>query len=122
MTTAYAFENGTLDASSFRHPDHIKVIWTLIHGYGVLEAIARFETGLRRISAELGHPEKFHATITYAFAFLVDERMVEFQTWEDFESKNTDLFDWPNTPIHTMYSTDQLYSDEARRKFVLPAR
>lgn len=118
-----AFESGTLDNDSFGHSQHVRVIWSLVHAYGTLEAVRRFEFGLKRITAEAGHPEKYHATITHAFAFLVGERIADQGTlsWADFVDANADLFDWPNSALTRMYSDDELSTSIARKTFVMPS-
>jgi len=122
MTTVAEFEAGTVDSTAFRHTDHVRVIWSLIHAYGMLEAIARFESGLKRITAEAGHPEKYHATITYAFAFVVGERIAEQGplSWADFVDVNSDLLEWPNRTLQCMYADDVLGTSTAKQAFIMP--
>lgn len=124
MTTTLAtdFEAGTIDNTSFGHPEHVRVIWSLVHAYGTLQAVQRFEAGLKRITAAAGHPEKYHTTITYAFAFLVAERIAGQGplSWHDFVDANPDLLDWPSTALARMYPDNTLQSTTARRTFVMP--
>lgn len=98
------------------------MIWALNHAYGTLETLGRFEAGLRRIAAAAGHPEKYHATITHAFGFLVADRIAGQgpMSWDDFEAANPDLFEWPNETLARLYPADVLASAAARRHFVLP--
>ncbi|MGI9606461.1 MAG: hypothetical protein ACR2P0_10020 [Acidimicrobiales bacterium] len=120
---AEEFEAGTLDHCDFGHAEHVRVIWTLVTKYGTLEALRRFEEGLRRITEAAGHPEKYHATITHVFGFLVGERVARQNAadWDQFIESNPDLLEWPNPILHRMYDADVLHSDEARRTFVLPS-
>lgn len=122
INVAGDFEAGTIDNTTFGHPDHVRVIWEFIHAYGTLDAVGRFEAGLKRITAAAGHPEKYHATITHAFAFLVGQRIAEQGplSWDDFVTANPDLFDWPNSALARMYPNDALHTDAARRTFVMP--
>lgn len=117
-----AFEAGTIDNTTFGHHDHVRVVWEFIHAYGTLDAVGRFEAGLKRITAAAGHPEKYHATITHAFAFLVGERIAEQGpiSWDDFQQANRDIFDWPNSALLRMYPDDALQTDTARKTFVMP--
>lgn len=116
------FEAGSIPNTGFGHPDHVRVIWEFIHAYGTLEAVGRFEAGLKRITAAAGHPEKYHATITHAFAFLVGQRIAEQGaiSWDDFVTTNSDLFDWPNSALARMYPDDVLHSAAARETFLMP--
>ena len=116
------FEAGKIDNSTFSHVDHVYVIWALIHVHGTLEAIRRFELSLKRITAESGHPEKYNATITYALAFLVAERIAAHPPldWDEFTAENGDLLMWPSPAITQLYPGQTLHSPHARRSFVLP--
>ena len=116
------FEAGTIDNSTFSHADHVYVIWSLIKEHRGLEAIRRFETSLRRITEEPGHPEKYYATITYALGFLTAERIAEYPTldWEQFCNNNPDLLVWPNEHLTRIYPNGGLHTEKARRVFVLP--
>jgi len=116
------FEAGTIDNTTFGHHEHVRVIWEFIHAYGTLEAVRRFEAGLKRITAAAGHPEKYHATITHAFAFLAGERIAEQGplSWEQFKDANVDLFDWPNSALLRMYPNDALHTPVARQTFIMP--
>ena len=122
-TTVVAdFEAGTIDNTTFGHPDHVRVIWEFIHAYGTLEAVGRFEAGLKRITAAAGHPEKYHATITHAFAFLIGQRIAQqgAVSWDDFVTANPDIFDWPNSAMARMYPDDTLKTAAARQTFLMP--
>jgi len=121
-STVSDFEAGTIDNTTFSHHDHVRVIWEFTHAYGTIGAVTRFEAGLKRITAAAGHPEKYHATITHAFAFLVGERIVDQGplSWDDFMATNSDLFEWPNTVMLQMYPDDTLKSRIARKTFVMP--
>lgn len=116
------FEWGSIDNSTFGHRDHVRVIWQFVHAYGTLEAVARFETGLKRITAAAGQPSKYHATITHAFGFLVAQRIAEqgALNWDGFVEANPDLFDWPNTALQRLYPDHLLQSPIARLTFILP--
>jgi hypothetical protein len=117
------FETSHIDNSTFSHTEHVYVIWTLIHTHGTLEAIRRFELALKRITTEAGRPEKYNATITYALAFLVAERITEhpLASWDDFAARNSDLLTRPNSALTRPYSPETLHSPKARQSFVLPA-
>jgi hypothetical protein len=116
------FEAGIIDNSMFGHADHVFVIWSLIRRHGTLEAVRRFETSLKRITADAGHPEKYNATITHALGFLTAERFDEHPSleWDDFVRRNPDLLQWPNELLNRLYPNGSLRTERARRSFVLP--
>jgi hypothetical protein len=119
------FEQCTLSGADFHHRDHVKVVWLYLRGYSVLETLGRFSTGLKRFAEANGKPNLYHETITWAYVFLIHERMqrggVE-QSWAEFVARNADLFDWKDSILKSYYQHDTLNSEIARRTFVLPDR
>jgi len=69
------FENCTLRGEDFHHRDHVKVVWLYLCDYSVLETLDRFAAGLKRFAAANGKPNLYHETITWAYVFLINERM-----------------------------------------------
>lgn len=117
-----SFEDGTIDNCEFSHPEHLFVIWSLVHRRGTLGAVARFASCLKRITEAEGHPEKYHATVTHALGILVGERVAASpgSDWEAFTADNPDLFEWPNVMLQALYPDGLLDSAEARAEFLLP--
>jgi hypothetical protein len=117
------FENCTLAAADFHHRDHVKVVWLYLQGNSVLETLGRFAAGLKRFARANGKPNLYHETITWAFVFLIHERMERNRhevSWSGFVEANPDLFDWKNNILKFYYQDKTLSSDRARRMFVLP--
>ena len=119
------FESCTLPNSAFHHRDHVRLAWGYLRRHPALEALARFTEGLQRFAAFNGHPGLYHETITWAYLFLVHERMAqgpETEEWCDFETRNPDLFIWRPSILATYYSHETLASKLARRVFLMPDR
>ena len=119
------FENCTLPAENFHHPDHVRVVWLYLRRFPLLETIARFSVGLKRFATANGKPNLYHETITWAYVFLIHERIARSgneQNWEEFVEANADLFDWKNNILKSYYHDDTLRSEVARRVFVFPDR
>lgn len=117
------FENCTLPAASFHHADHVRVVWLYLHRYSVLQTLAKFSESLQRFATANGKPNLYHETITWAYAFLINERMERngrAQSWEEFAAKNADLFDWKNNILKSYYREETLRSDLAQQTFVFP--
>ena len=117
------FENCTLAGESFHHRDHVRVVWLYLRSYSVLETLARFSEGLKRFAKANGKPILYHETITWAYVFLIHERMARNgpeQSWAEFVEANADLFDWRNNLLKTYYRDETLRSEIARRIFVFP--
>lgn len=120
--TLERFEEGSLDLGSFRHADHVRLAWELIRRDGVLDGLAAFESGLRRLTAEAGLAERFNTTITYALFFLIAERVeaTPVTAWEEFAARNPDLLAWPSPALDALYAPEILATPLARTVFVLP--
>jgi len=125
MTSDYAdlrrsFEAQDLDASRFRHMDHVGVAYEMLKSHDFIDATAKYAENIRSIAAKAGDPEKFNTTITFAFMSLIAERMAttEHKSYDEFIARNSDLKS--KDVLRRWYSPDRLHSDEARRVFLLP--
>jgi len=115
------FENCSLDP--FHHSDHVRMAYLYLCRYPVLEAIQRFSLALANFATAKGKPGLYHETITWAFLFLIRERMARtenVQTWSEFATSNADLLSWKDNILKKYYSDHTLKSDLARRTFLLP--
>src|SRR5437870_10220589 len=91
------FEAAAFPAEHFHHKEHVRVVWLYLQRLSVLETLARFSEGLKRFAAANGKTNLYHETITWAYVFLIHERMQRHgreQGWAEFVARNTDLFDW----------------------------
>jgi len=114
-----AFENCTLPPDQFPHRAHVRLAWIYLRERSLLEALTRFVDGLKRYAGSLGASTKYHETVTWAYMFLIHDRMARAQheTFEDFAASNPDLF---NGVLEKYYTKDTLASDLARRTFLMP--
>ena len=119
------FESCALAGESFHHEDHVKLVWLYLRRYPVLEALTRFTEGLKRFASAHGKTGLYHETITWAYVFLIHERvrrLGEEPSWEAFVAANADLLDWQNNILTAYYRDETLRSELARQVFVLPDR
>jgi hypothetical protein len=116
------FENASLTPGEFHHAEHVRVAWLYLQRYEPSEALHRYVADIRRLSNVLGAPERYHETITWAYLLLIGERLVANESWEEFELRNADLFDWEESVLSRYYSPELLASERARRRFVFPDR
>lgn len=118
-----AFENGTLTPGQFHHQDHILLAWTYLQRWPLLEVLPRFSSGLQRFARRVGAADLYHETITWAFLFLIHDR-IERQGrglgWEEFRQQNQDLITAGKDLLHEYYLPETLQSELARRTFVFP--
>jgi len=116
------FESGELPAESFHHSDHVRLAFAYLTRFSPIEALNHFVEGLKRFAVRIGKSGLYHETITYAYFFLIHERMARMQDlkWEEFERRNADLFDWKPGILGRYYRDATLKSGLARRVFVFP--
>jgi hypothetical protein len=117
------FESCTLPAAGFHHRDHVRVVWLYLRCDSVLETLGRFSVGLKRLATANGKPNLYHETITWAYVFLIHERMQRHggeESWAELVDSNADLFDWKNSILKSYYQDDTLRSEMSRKVFVFP--
>ena len=116
------FEAGDIQAGTFDHRAHVRLAWSYLSQYGVLEAMARFVAALRDFVRRVGAEGKYHETITVAFLLLIAERIEVGESWSAFEARNADLIERGAELLGQHYSADALSATDARQRFVLPDR
>jgi hypothetical protein len=120
-----SFEDCSLAEEKFHHADHVRMAFLYLCRYPALEAIQRFSASLIRFAAALNKSQLYHETITWAFMFLIRERIARAghrPTWAAFSAANGDLLSWKDNVLKTYYRDETLASELARRVFLLPDR
>lgn len=118
------FLDTTLGTDQFHHADHVHMAWLFVTDHGMPHALDRFPAALRRFADAKGATSLYHATITWAFLLLIHERQVRQPAvdWPAFAAANPDLLTWKPSILERLYTHDTLWSEFARRTFVLPDR
>ncbi len=78
---------------------------------------------MRRFAKHHGKPNLYHQTVTWAYLFLIHERITRAaheQTWEEFAQANPDLLTWKNGILTKYYAEETLQSDLAKNVFIFP--
>jgi hypothetical protein len=119
------FLAGSLAEPELRHRDHVRVGWLLLARHPLLEALALFRDGLRRLAESFGKAGLYHETITLAYLLLIHERRAAAppgrdESWERFAARCPELFAWPESILDQFYRPETLRSESARHGFVLP--
>lgn len=124
-----AFESCKLRNSDFHHADHVRVAFLYLSRFSPVEALQRFSQSLANFAAANGKPGLYHETITWAFLFLIRERMARYSlrngtppSWNEFAQENPDLLNWKDNILKRYYSEKVLHSDLAKKTFVFPDR
>ena len=113
------FLENTVDLETFDHAAHVRVTYLLLRDRPLPETMIALRDGLKRIAARAGKPEKYHETVTFAFAAVINSRIRAGDSWDAFARENADLFAWRGV-LDRIYDRETLGSDAARRSFVLP--
>lgn len=119
------FESARISPGAFNHREHVRLTWTYLKEFDLGEAAHRITRGLQAFARNAGQPQKYHATVTWAFLVLVQERMAalpEEHPWSRFEQESPDLLNEGRALLLRYYRRSTLDSDRARRTFVLPDR
>ena len=112
------FEAGTLPLESFDHVAHVRVAWIYAGRLPPEVSLLRLCAGLRQLADRAGHPEKFHATITWAYNALIAEQWREGESFDAFRARCPEIFD--GSALRERYSRATLHAPRAREAFVLP--
>ncbi len=116
------FETNAIPEDSFHHADHVRLAFAYLCKYSALEALQKFSSALQQFATAHGKAQLYHETITFAYFFLIHERVAasEAATWEEFARDNPDLLLWKDGILKRYYSDATLKSDLARKIFLLP--
>lgn len=117
------FGDASLPHGAFHHADHVRMAFLYLRRHPALEARQRFSAALARFAAAHGRPGLYNETITWAFLFLIRERMARAerqQTWREFTAANADLLNYQNNILKNCYRGETLTSDLAKRTFLFP--
>jgi hypothetical protein len=85
--------------------------------------LARFPAALTRYAEAYGKSGLYNETITWAYIFLIRERMIRAnrpQAWAEFQAENQDLLSWKSSILRKYYRAETLSSDLAKGTFLLP--
>jgi hypothetical protein len=117
------FEDCSLPLECFHHSVHVQIVFLYLCRFPVLEVLARFPAALTRYAEAHGKSRLYNETITWAYIFLIRERMIRAkrpQTWAEFQAENQDLLSWKSSILKKYYRTETLSSDLAKGTFLFP--
>lgn len=119
------FEQLEIPPAEFRHREHVRLAFAMLHGADFGDAAVRYRTALKRFAAAAGAHGKYHETLTWAYLALVAQCMDERAYATSFEllEARPDLLDHRAGLLARYYDVPALIaSPVARRVFVLPER
>jgi len=116
-----ALERGEIANENFHHVSHLHVAWVyLAESSSVQQAANKLRDTLRRFAAAAGKPQKYHETITLFRLHLLSRAHAASggEGLEEIVRANPQLLE-KNFPL-AYYSSERLFSDEARTSWVEP--
>lgn len=121
------FEAGTIRPEEFHHRQHVEVVWLYLQRCPVEEVLGRFPAALKRFAQRVGKANLYHATITWTFILLINERNERarfagspYATFEQFAAENPDLLAWKPSVLDRYYRKETISTSLARSVFVFP--
>jgi len=118
------FDAGTLEPAAFDHAAHLRAAWLCLREAPFRDAVGRLRRGLKRLAISAGKPQRYHETITVAYARLVHRQMRflgKDLPFDAFQAGSPELFAPQLAALKAIYPDDILDSAEARKTFVPPA-
>ena len=116
------FDAGTLDLDAFDHEAHVRAAWLCLRAAPFREAVARLRRGLKRLAISAGQPQRYHETITVAYARLIHKqmRLLNDPPWQEFTAQSPDLLGPDLAAVRALYGQEALDAPESRKTFVPP--
>lgn len=116
------FEACKFPPGDFDHRAHVRLAYVYLCNHDVDAACDLMKSSLLRFLDHLGvDPVKYHETLTRAWVLAVRHFMEKVEASDSAESfMNTDPRMLDTEIMLTHYSTDLLFSEEARLRFVEP--
>lgn len=112
--------DASLDPATFTHRDHVICAAYALQNYDFFEAAYLYANGLKALVAKAGVPEKFNATVTFAFLSVIAQKIVLYPDVpaEDLPDCCPELLQ--KDVLSAWYSKETLASDLARKIPILP--
>lgn len=114
------FQRLDINTPEFGHREHVEIAFMMLELYDFVEACSRYASTIKAMAEACGAPEKFNATITFAFMSLIAERK-SLKTTSDLQAfldENPGLLE--KDVLSQWYSVERLTSERAREQFLLP--
>lgn len=117
------FEQGIPHGDGFHHADHVRVCFAYVCEFPIFEALEKFSSALKSLAIKNGRADRYNETITWAYLFLIRERIARAEgklEWEEFVAQNSDLLAWKPDVLSRYYREETLQSDLAKSVFLMP--
>jgi hypothetical protein len=99
------------------------VAFAYVSNYPSTVALEKFCSALKRFAVSRGKPQLYHETISWAYLFLIRQRIATVRSpleWQEFARQNPDLLTWKPSVLARYYREETLQSDLAKSIFLMP--
>ena len=117
-----AFTACELTPAQFDHRGHLRIAWLLLQRRPLESAIEEICTGIARLAAHLGAPDKYHRTLSEAVIRLMAAGGARTLDWTEFLHANPELLTDVKGTLARYYSNELLSSPQSRAHFSSPDR
>jgi len=119
-----AFEACDPALGGLSHGEHLRIAWHYLQHEPLGLAGERMCAGLRRFAHSRGKPDRFHATITWAYLVMLAECRHEVGDvpFAAVAERRPELLDHRAGAVRSLYGEQVLESPLAREVFLLPRR
>lgn len=118
-----AFENGTISRSDWRHAEHLTVALYYLSENDYETALAKMRAGifnlLKAFEIDLTVEMPYHETLTVFWLRTINDFKKSVGEFSKVEIYNRLIGEFDKDYPLKFYSRDYLFSDEARRNFVV---
>ncbi len=117
------FESLTF-TGNFNHVNHLRLCFLYLQSNGLEGGIVRTGQNIRAFAESKGAKDKYHQTITEALVRIIDLRVIQrpVSDWQTFVATNPDLVQQAKEVLLQHYTSERLFSPEARLRFLEPDR
>src|SRR5438270_5960442 len=113
-----AFTRCELPSTAFRHGDHLRLAWILLHRFSPADAVEQVRSSIQRYAAHHGLAHIFHETVTGAWVRLLATH--QETTFGEFIRNNEHRLN--SGLLHRFWTPETLNSRAARLGWTPPDR
>ncbi len=113
-----SLDSKSLTPSRFRHGDHLRFAWLLVHRLPLERAESLVRSTIRAFAERQGAGSRYHETVTLGWVKLIATH--QENTFEEFLSVNEHRL--TRELLHRFWTPELLWNEKARREWIAPDR
>ncbi len=109
-------QSGELPLDSFRHGDHLRFAWLMVHQFDFATALEKVRDGIKKFAGHHGASHIFHETVTQAWVTLISTHSEP--SFAEFISGNSERLN--HSLLHRFWTPAVLDGADARSRWIAP--